>query len=47
MDDKTKQELLNAGLTFVSNTLSQIISNINLKRLEEKRNRKQNEKDKN
>lgn len=46
MDDKTKQELISTGLTFVSSTLTQIISNVNLKRLEEKRSRKQNEKDK-
>lgn len=40
MDDKLRLELIKAGLTFVGNTLTQIISNVNSKRLEEKRIRK-------
>ncbi len=40
MEDKVKLELIKAGLSFVANTLGQIISNVNSKRLEEKRIRK-------
>lgn len=40
MEDKVKFELIKAGLSFVANTLGQIISNVNSKRLEEKRIRK-------
>lgn len=40
MEESIKLELVKTGLSFVSDTLSKIISNVNLKRLEEKKNRK-------
>lgn len=45
MDEKISIELIKAGLSFVGKTLTQIISNVNLKRLEEKRLRKIKGKD--